>query len=134
MFPPELYAYPDDAILERWRTVEGRVFVAERAGRAVGLAAAHAGWLNGLYVLPEEWGSGVALALHAAAVAELAREHATAKLWVLEANGRARRFYERHGWRENGEKRVVPFPPRPLDVGYSLDLSAASDASCNATR
>ena len=29
------------------------------------------------------------------------------KLWVLEDNVRARRFYERRGWRENGEARVV---------------------------
>jgi hypothetical protein len=41
---------------------------------------------------------------------------------VLEDNARARRFYERHGWQENGETRVVPFPPNPLDVGYLLDF------------
>ena len=41
---------------------------------------------------------------------------------VLEHNDRARRFYERLGWRENGETRVVPFPPNPIDVGYTIDL------------
>jgi RimJ/RimL family protein N-acetyltransferase len=42
------------------------------------------------------------------------------KLWVLEENRRARRFYEKHGWRRNGEARVVEYPPNPLDVGYSF--------------
>jgi len=41
---------------------------------------------------------------------------------VLEENARARRFYERRGWQENGRTRVVPFPPNPLDVGYTLDF------------
>ena len=43
-------------------------------------------------------------------------------LWVLEDNGRARRFYERLGWIENGTSRVVPFPPNPIDLGYSMTL------------
>lgn len=43
-------------------------------------------------------------------------------LWVLEANERARSFYVRRGWRPNGDTRVVPFPPRPLDVGYTIDF------------
>jgi len=41
---------------------------------------------------------------------------------VLEDNARAPRFYERRGWRENGESRVVEYPPEPLDVGYTLDF------------
>ena len=41
---------------------------------------------------------------------------------MLEENHRARRFYEKHGWRLNGETRVVEYPPHPLDVGYSLAL------------
>jgi len=41
---------------------------------------------------------------------------------VLRDNTRARRFYERRGWRESGRTRVVPFPPNPLDVGYTLDF------------
>ena len=32
------------------------------------------------------------------------------------------RFYERRGWGENGTTRVVPYPPNPLDVGYSRAL------------
>jgi hypothetical protein len=39
---------------------------------------------------------------------------------VLEENRRARRFYEKRGWRMNGETRVVEYPPHPIDVGYSF--------------
>jgi putative acetyltransferase len=136
VFPPERFPYPDAEIRARWREAGGRVFVAEHAGRAAGLAAVDGCWLNGLYVVPEEWGSGVAGALHDAAVAEIAATHDEAKLWCLEENHRARRFYEKRGWRPNGERRAVPFPPHPLDVGYSLDLRSrdSSAASCSATR
>jgi hypothetical protein len=50
------------------------------------------------------------------------RGSAQIHLWVLEENARARRFYERRSWQENGRTRVVPFPPNPLDVGYTLDF------------
>jgi putative acetyltransferase len=121
IFPPELYPYPHDEVRERWRAVVAddayRVLVADDGGRAVGVAAVRPGWLDGLYVLPSHWGTGVAGALHDRALA--AHGAGTCSLWVLEDNTRARRFYERRGWRENGTTRVVPFPPHPLDVGYS---------------
>ena len=43
-------------------------------------------------------------------------------LWVLDDNRRARRFYERLGWRLNDQTRVVQYPPNPLDVSYTIDL------------
>jgi RimJ/RimL family protein N-acetyltransferase len=60
----------------------------------------------------------VAAELHDAALAEQP-DCPELRLWVLEENHRARRFYEKHGWRGNGETRVVPYPPHPLDVGYT---------------
>ena len=69
--------------------------------------------------MPAAWGTGVAVALHDAALAAKP-DCAEIKLWVLEENRRARRFYEKHGWRRNGETRVVEYPPNPLDVGYSF--------------
>jgi GNAT superfamily N-acetyltransferase len=122
IFPPAEHPYPDDEVLDGWRRFGGRAFLAERDGRPVGLAAVDFEWLHGLYVVPAEWGSGVADALHDRAVAEIRVQHDVAKLWCLERNHRARRFYEQRAWRLNGETRVVPFPPNPLDVGYSLAL------------
>jgi diamine N-acetyltransferase len=106
--------FPDDAVREQWRCFQGTVLVAERGGDVVGVAGIDGDRLVGFYVLPGWWGTGVADELHDAAVERGART-----LWCLEENHRARRFYEKRGWRLNGETRVVPFPPRPLDVGYS---------------
>lgn len=108
--------FPDDAVRENWQVFPGTVLVAERDGRAVGVAAINGEWLQGFYVLPEHWGTGVAHELHAAAV-----ERGVTRLWCLEENHRARRFYEKRGWRLNGETRVVEYPPNPLDVGYSRE-------------
>jgi GNAT superfamily N-acetyltransferase len=127
IFPPDLYPFPMDDVRERWVVAladpDMSVVVAEVDGRPVGLAGYRSDWLDGLYVLPGHWGRGIGLALHDAALARM-REHGSDRchLWVLERNHRARRFYERHGWHENGETRVVPFPPNPVDVGYTIDL------------
>jgi GNAT superfamily N-acetyltransferase len=118
IFPPQEYPFPDDEVLARWRGFSGIVLAAERNGAVAGIAGVDACWLHGFYVRPEWWGSGVADELHAAAL-EAMVDCAEPKLWVLTENHRARRFYEKHGWRENGETRVVPFPPNPIDVGYS---------------
>jgi putative acetyltransferase len=120
VFPPEEYPFPDEAVLARWRDFSGTVLAADRDGVVVGIAGVEPCWLHGFYVLPEWWGTGVADELHAAALDAMA-DCAQLKLWVLEENARARRFYEKRGWRLNGETRVVPYPPSPLDVGYSLD-------------
>ena len=127
IFPADRFPYPDDAVRERWREVvagpDHQAFVAEMDGQAVGVAAIERDWLNGFYVLPERWGSNVAPALHEAVVdAILTTGAVSAHLWVLEANMRARRFYEHRRWRENGTTRVVPYPPNPIDLGYSLKL------------
>ncbi len=108
--------FPDDAVREAWCSFPGTVLVAERDGRAVGIAGIDGEWLHGFYVLPEYWGAGVADELHEAAV-----ERGVTRLWCLEENHRARRFYERRGWGLNGETRVVEYPPNPLDVGYSRE-------------
>ena len=127
IFPPDRFPYPDHAVRGRWRDVVARsdhqAFVAETDAEPVGVAAIEGDWLNGFYVLPERWGSNVAPALHEAVVDAIrAGSAASAHLWVLEANARARRFYERRGWSENGTTRVVPYPPNPIDVGYSRAL------------
>lgn len=127
IFPPELYPYPLDEVQERWREAladpEVQVFVAERDGAAAGVAGCRAEWLDGLYALPAFWGLGVGRELHDHVLARLRSAGSTrCRLWVLEHNGRARRFYERLGWRENGDTRVVPFPPHPIDLGYTIEL------------
>ena len=127
IFPPELYPFPLGEIIERWESLIDdlavTVLVRVEGDAAVGVAGSRAEWLDGLYVLPDWWSRGVGRALHDEVLARQRAEGRTScNLWVLEENTRARRFYERLGWRENGETRVVPYPPNPLDVGYTLDF------------
>jgi GNAT superfamily N-acetyltransferase len=57
-----------------------------------------------LFVLPEWWGRGVAPLLHDAAAEEMrARGFEQARLYTPSGHARARRFYERRGWRATGE-------------------------------
>ena len=47
--------------------------------------------------------------------------HSTAPLlWCLEANHRARRFYERHGWTVTERSRAAEFPPYPIELEYRI--------------
>ncbi|MEU6077350.1 GNAT family N-acetyltransferase [Micromonospora sp. NPDC047074] len=64
-----------------------------------------------IYVEPAHWGDGTARALLAAARAGLvARGWSDYRLWVLEGNHRARRFYERAGLSPDGERSTYPVP------------------------
>jgi ribosomal protein S18 acetylase RimI-like enzyme len=59
--------------------------------------------LFAIYVLPEAWGTPAASGLlHAAVEAMRGRGSPGAFLWVLDDNPRARRCYEREGWRADG--------------------------------
>jgi diamine N-acetyltransferase len=127
IFPPELYPYPRKAIRARWAEAlmdrAKRVLIAIAEDEPAGATCVSEEWLEGLYVVPRRWGTGLADVLHREAL-DFVRALGSTRchLWVLEDNARARRFYERRGWKENGEVRVVPFPPNPLDVGYTLDF------------
>ncbi len=53
-----------------------------------------------IYADPEQWGTGAGAALMSKVLEWLRSEQMhTAHLWVLSENDRARRFYERFGWR-----------------------------------
>jgi ribosomal protein S18 acetylase RimI-like enzyme len=85
------------------------ILVADRAGSVAGWisfgpnrdadARSGDGEVYGLYVDPDSWSQGIGTALWKGASRDLgARGYRVAKLWVLEANDRARRFYERRGF------------------------------------
>jgi GNAT superfamily N-acetyltransferase len=92
---------------------DAQVWVAEREGTIVGLAACvreeGTAELRSLYVVPDAWGSGVAGALHDTALEWMRTRAGEAILWVGEANARARRFYAREGWSADGERRASSF-------------------------
>jgi GNAT superfamily N-acetyltransferase len=99
------------------------VYLAEVDEVAVGSVSVGGEFLRTLYVLPSHQSTGIGSALHDYALESLrARGVRRAKLWTLERNWPARRFYERRGWSLTGEVRVVPFPPHPSDVQYERML------------
>jgi GNAT superfamily N-acetyltransferase len=85
------------------------------------------GELYAFYLDPSAWGRGRGARLHAGAVDRLRTDGFThARLWVLDSNVRAIRFYHRQGWTETGRTKVdrdlgggVPLAERELhrDVG-----------------
>lgn len=129
VFPPDRYRFADAPMRAHWQEAlqdeETDVLIAERDGAPVGFATISPGWLRNLFVLPAEWGRGAGGTLHDAAVELLRRHGAGARLWVLEANARARRFYEARGWRDDGGRSRSEFPPHPVELRYALELAAS---------
>jgi GNAT superfamily N-acetyltransferase len=127
IFPPERYPFPDEDVLANWRDVlfdaGTEVYIAEADGVPAGSVSLGNGFLSTLYVVPSHQGTGVGTALHDLALERLrAQGNDVAKLWTLEENWNARRYYEKRGWTLTDETRVVPFPPQPIDVQYAKTL------------
>jgi ribosomal protein S18 acetylase RimI-like enzyme len=108
-----------------------QLFVAESDDdQIVGFATAGAsrdtdgeGELYGIYVLPGAWGSGAGPALMRAVLDGLSADGlATATLWVLEDNPRARRFYEREGWSVDGGRQGEHLGVPTSEVRYRITL------------
>jgi GNAT superfamily N-acetyltransferase len=70
--------------------------------------------LYAIHADPAYVGSGVGRALMLDALPALARLGDRAVLWVLEANTRARRFYERGGWAPDGVTRIGAIGGQPV--------------------
>lgn len=92
---PDAFGLPDGQI-ER-----GDVIVAEIDGRLAGFAALDGSELDGLFVEPEQWRRGIGAALIEAAVHEARRRGLS--LVTVVANPAARAFYEKCGFRVEGE-------------------------------
>jgi GNAT superfamily N-acetyltransferase len=94
-FVPKLHDVEEDREFVRILITAKEAWIAERAGRVLGLACWHDGWLEQLYVDPTHHNEGAGTAL----LKQLMREHAQGfQLWTFQANAGARRFYERHGF------------------------------------
>lgn len=113
--------------------------VAERGGAVVGFVSygprrdeearlVKAGEIMALYVAPHAWRLGVGAHLCAHAFSELERQGlAEVTLWVLSGNDRARRFYERMGFRLDGAlKEAEILGQRVSELRYARFLDGAS--------
>jgi GNAT superfamily N-acetyltransferase len=88
------------------------------------VAGSSTGEIQGIYLLPRVVGIGVGLDLLARATRGLTEDdYDHAVLWVLEANTRARRFYEAAGWRWDGavDQHAFGEETRPV-VRYTREL------------
>jgi GNAT superfamily N-acetyltransferase len=109
--------FPREDVIARWQDSPASIV----CDFDVGFAAVDPPWLEGLYVLPEWWGTGAAERLYGKALDVLrASGIDEAHLWVIARNVRARRFYERRGWKRDSQTQVVPFPPFPTELRYTL--------------
>ncbi|MDO5698069.1 MAG: GNAT family N-acetyltransferase [Dermatophilus congolensis] len=91
---------PREESRERWQSYGGHVVLAQSQVETVGFVAWHGDRLDALYVLPSAAKRGVGSALIAAATGAI-------RLWVLEENSQARKFYTDHGWRQSGKTPTV---------------------------
>ena len=104
----------------KWERDTHRLTVAADGGTLAGFSYLGPSEQDGvaeLYAIhagPAYVGTGVGRALMIDALPALARLGDRAVLWVLEANERARRFYERGGWAVDGTKRTEAIGGEPV--------------------
>ncbi|HEV7761897.1 MAG TPA: GNAT family N-acetyltransferase, partial [Acidimicrobiales bacterium] len=139
IFPPEAPPPTPEELQARWEHWLGpdhahgrRAFVAvvdgdqAGAGEVVGTVLAgpdpddpQVGHLARLNVDPDRWGQGIGTRLYDVAMASMVDAgFPAATLWVLEANAKARSWYERLGWRLSGTRKPMYAPAGIDDVGY----------------
>ncbi|WP_433374863.1 N-acetyltransferase family protein [Actinoplanes sp. CA-142083] len=136
ILPAETLAAPPAAALaawwaERWKWERDthRLTVAEDFDRIVGFTYVGPSEIEGaaelyaIHVDPVVVGTGVGRLLMENALEQFGEIGDHAVLWVLEANERARRFYERGGWKADGETRVEAISGQPVpQMRYRREL------------
>ena len=129
IFPQGAHPFPRAEIQSRWASEiadpNTEVYVVEHdAGQIVGFAAIRDNELLHFGTAVETWGSGLAAEVHGQLVERLAAAGALrARLRVFVDNHRARRFYEKMGWRCTDRLSRTSFPPHPVLVEYELAMS-----------
>ena len=120
---------------------ERRPWLADAGGRVVGFVTAgpsrdddaepETGEVYAIYVRPACWDRGIGRHLLDHAVRDL-REwgYAAATLWVIEANARARDFYERSGWTLDAANRTERiWDTDVVEVRYRRELRDGGSSS-----
>lgn len=115
--------YPEDGVRRRYTRLLADPEVEVLIAGDLGYAAARRGHIEALYVVPEAWGTGVADKLYER-IAKVAGVPAT--LWVLEANERGRRFWERRGWRPTGERDETKVTELQYEISDDSGRAASS--------
>jgi ribosomal protein S18 acetylase RimI-like enzyme len=121
--------------LPMWREILSNdditAFVAEDCSQIVGLATVGPsreegaeGELYAIYVEPDAWGTAAGSELMRAGLDVFRQDgYRSAILWVLGDNPRARRFYEREGWYDDGGRKHDEFLGHEVEeVRYRIEF------------
>jgi RimJ/RimL family protein N-acetyltransferase len=125
IFPQDRYPFPRDELLSRWVTEiadpdVGAYVIEDGEDRIAGFAATRGDELLHFGTAVRTWGTGLAICAHDDVMRRLTAAGVTrARLRVFEEDRRARRFYEKLGWRPSGQRSRTPFPPHPVLVEYA---------------
>jgi ribosomal protein S18 acetylase RimI-like enzyme len=105
--------------------------VATIGSAVVGFVVVHDDEIEQVYVAEETRGSGVADALLARGESIIAEGHDRAWLAVVAGNARARRFYQRNGWRDLG---AIDYPAETAGGPLSVPCRRYEKRVASATR
>ena len=88
---------------------EGKVhfLMGENSGMLCWQSTEEGAEIIAIHSLPESWGTGLGEAMLGKALAQIGDRPVF--LWAFKENHRARRFYEKHGFRWDGSERVSEF-------------------------
>lgn len=94
-FKPDLHTPEDDRAFQLGVVTNKKAWLAEESGVIVGFIGYGSGWVDQLYVDLGHQGRGIGDAL----LKQVKSDEHPLQLWVFQENVRARRFYERRGFR-----------------------------------
>ena len=125
IFPQDTHPFPRAAVLQRWRDELQNPSIAiyvstDEAGHITGFAARRHDELLHFGTAIATWGTGIATAFHDALIETYPPDLHRLWLRVFEANARARRFWEKTGWKPTSRKTRSTFAPYPVLVEYEL--------------
>lgn len=130
LFPQEDHPFPRQIIASRWLAEIAAPDVSvhlytEDDGSIRGFAAVRGHELLHFGTALPTWGTGLASRFHDALLEATTEVLGQAELTlrVFEENRRARRFYEKHGWRPTGRTSRTNFPPHPVLLQYERPLT-----------
>ncbi len=121
----ERLAQPDPTIWVTGDTAHVTGFLDLVSSRDADLPAPAFAEIAALYVDPAAWDTGCGRALCSAAFAHLRQTNTaqTVFVWVLAANARARRFYQRNGFApDDAEKAITLYGTTLAEVRYRQSL------------
>jgi len=83
----------------------------------------YVGEIKALYLLPDYWGKRYGIEMMNFAISDFTSLKKTKViLWVLEKNLRARHFYEKYGFKFDGQTKIINIGNNEIEMKYYLNL------------